>query len=265
MPVPPKVTPTLPGQGALVYASEAALLGAKLPPGELAYAEDTGGFFVAGSDGTPTSASTTSYATEAILLASDASPGAIGYALAEQSIHYRTASSWASFARAVPPPISFTMSEALDPTATPLSIAHNKVLSFAAGANQECWFESVIPSGYGTGASNGVTVHFDWAQSDPTTGSFSVQWEGRFQRLAAGISSIAVAVPLPTVTAATFPLPGVQYQVARASFNLPLGHTDLDGVQALDSFRVKVRRLGLGDTYIGSALLLRVIIEFKRP
>lgn len=134
-----------------------------------------------------------------------------------------------------------------------LDLRNNRpVLDFDATTQEACVFTSVLPAGYG---GNGIAVTLYCAASTATSGT--IGWDVAFERvnvtgLDTDTDSFATAVAAAPAT-----VPGTSGQILAVTVNLADG-AEIDGLQAGELFRLRVRRDVSNDTATGDAELLAV-------
>ncbi len=129
-----------------------------------------------------------------------------------------------------------------------LSNAH-RYLAFDATADEECSHTSVLPAVY---AGEDIFVTFTWSADTSTDTGTVCTWSVQFERVnALDIDGDSFATAKTVSAAPTADGTTVTSQVSFTS-------SEIDGIGAGDTFRVKVKRVGSTDTMTGDARLLAV-------
>lgn len=162
---------------------------------------------------------------------------------------------------AVTSPASFGAEDAVFP-ALPLVAAgmvgrnNHPLITFAADADEQVHFAGAMLADYGVGP---INLHLQWAAESAVVGN--VRWFVAWERDNAGgpfdldVDSFAVEKSVLS----TAPAASGSLRVASLAFT----QAEADGVQAGDSFRLRIRRSGgvADDDMLGDAQLLRVTLE----
>lgn len=133
------------------------------------------------------------------------------------------------------------------------------VLDFDGVTDEECVFQSVLPSSY---AGGGLTVDIWCAFTSATSGS--VRWQTAFERV--DVSSLDIdADSFASFNSGGGTAPGTSGQAIKVS----VAHTSgaqMDSLAASEAFRLKIRRdadgtSGTDDISTSDAELLRVVVR----
>jgi hypothetical protein len=129
-------------------------------------------------------------------------------------------------------------------------------MDFDAAADEAALVPGVMPRHY---AGGGVTIALHWMATTATTGN--VVWEAAFERHAAGTDDLDADSFAAAVAASAATTSGTSGVLTVTS--IALTNSQIDGLLAGESFRLRIRRLGTnaGDTMSGDAELLRVEVR----
>lgn len=132
----------------------------------------------------------------------------------------------------------------------------HRVLDFDAAADEVAIIAGVLPRHY---AGGGVTIALHWMATSATSGN--VVWEAAFERHQAGTDDLDADSFAAGVAASAAATSGTSGAVTVTS--IALTNSQIDGLLAGESFRLRIRRLGTnaGDTMTGDAELLRVEVR----
>lgn len=128
-------------------------------------------------------------------------------------------------------------------------------LDFDATTQEAAIFSAVLPHGYGNG---GLLVKLYIAMTAATTGT--VGWDLAIERAAAGADNVGSDSFASAVTVSAVTVPGTPGIIVE--MEVELDHDDnLDGLQAGEAFRLRLRRDVANDTATGDAELFLISVR----
>jgi hypothetical protein len=132
----------------------------------------------------------------------------------------------------------------------------HRILDFDAAADEVAILAGVLPRHYTAG---GITIALYWMAATATSGN--VVWDAAVERHAAGTDDLDADSFAAAVAASAAATSGTSGVVTVTS--IALTNSQIDGLLAGESFRLRIRRLGTnaGDTMTGDAELLRVEVR----